>query len=53
MFKFTDTSVYQKNRVGYKIPYRYNSDIYSTRTMHDTGESLHLNIIATPATAEN
>lgn len=46
----TRYETYEEERiVGYKVRYRYNGHVYSTRTKHDPGNTLRLRIVATPA----
>lgn len=45
----TRYEVYEEKKiVGYNVRYRYNGNIYSTRTRNDPGDRLRLEIVATP-----
>lgn len=41
-------TVEEEKVVGYSVRYRYNGNIYSTRTKNDPGDTLRLKIVATP-----
>jgi uncharacterized protein YcfJ len=34
--------------IGYRVKYRYNGEVYSTRTRHDPGSSIRLRVTASP-----